>query len=72
MLTAQIGTTLQFTYGGTTDEQKGQTVQVQQSNQSGNVRLRLGDPNQTITGAHTYNITYRLGPILYQKTASCF
>ena len=52
---------MQFTYGGTTNEQ-GQTVQVQQLNQSGNVRLRLGDPNQTITGAHTYNITYRLGP----------
>ena len=62
---------LQFTYEGTNDEQ-GQTVQVQQSNQSGNVRLRLGDPNQTITGAHTYNITYRLGPILYQKNGQLF
>ena len=62
---------MQFTYEGTTNEQ-GQTVQVQQLNQSGNVRLRLGDPNQTITGAHTYNITYRLGPILYQKNGQLF
>ncbi len=62
---------MQFTYRGTKDQQ-GQTVPVQQSSESGNERLRLGNPNQTITGAHTYAISYELGPILYQKNGQLF
>jgi len=38
----------------------GQDYKYTQSRTGGNVSLKIGDPNKTITGAHTYVITYEV------------
>lgn len=52
-------------YGNTVD-QNGKEVQAQISDSGADQRLRLGDPDVTITGVHTYKISYTLSPVVYK------
>lgn len=54
---------LNFQLKGVYDE-SGLAVQTEQTTENGNKRIRIGDPNRTITGAHTYKIVYALYPIV--------
>lgn len=38
--------------------QDGEPAQFKETREGSNKRLRIGDPNETITGVHTYEITY--------------
>jgi len=42
----------------------GTPTQTQVSTQSGHTHIRIGDPNRTITGVHTYSIAYRVRGVL--------
>ncbi len=53
-------------YSKTVDE-GGNEVTAEVSEVSGNERLKLGDADKTLTGTHTYVITYTLSPIIIQK-----
>lgn len=53
-------------YGKTVDE-NGNQVTAEISEVNGNERLKLGDADKTLTGIHTYVITYTLSPIIIQK-----
>lgn len=35
--------------------------------EDGNKRIRIGDPDATITGSHTYKISYELSPLVIKK-----
>lgn len=50
----------------------GQEVQAEVSEVDGNQRIRLGDPDRTITGVHTYKISYTLHPIVTKKDGKPF
>ncbi|GMU26012.1 DUF2207 domain-containing protein [Candidatus Uhrbacteria bacterium UHB] len=39
--------------------QDGKPAQVKEEHPSGNIKLRIGDPDAYVTGAHVYTITYR-------------
>ncbi|MEK7621328.1 MAG: DUF2207 domain-containing protein, partial [Patescibacteria group bacterium] len=57
---------------GTTDE-KGHKVQAETSENNGNYRIRLGDPDVgDLTGLHIYNISYELSPIITKKDGKPF
>lgn len=62
---------LTSSYQTTTDE-NGQEVQAEVSEIDGNQRIRLGDPDRTITGVHTYRISYTLYPIITKKDGKPF
>lgn len=47
-------------------------VQAEVSETDGNQRIRLGDPDRTITGVHTYKISYTLHPIIMKKDGKPF
>lgn len=47
--------------------QDGSSAKVDKSESSGNQRLKIGDPDRTITGQHTYVIHYQLTPVVNQK-----
>lgn len=50
--------------------QDGAPAQFETTYDSGEARVRIGDPNSTITGMHTYEITYRVrGGISFPKNA---
>ncbi len=55
----------------TTDENN-KEVQAEVSEVDGNQRIRLGDPDRTITGVHTYKISYTLHPIITKKDGKPF
>ncbi|MDB5167154.1 MAG: hypothetical protein JWN26_299 [Candidatus Saccharibacteria bacterium] len=55
-----------FNLDSVTDE-NGNSIQTQLSTDSGNKRIQIGDPNTTITGIHTYVISYELYPLVTQK-----
>ncbi|HEX7259676.1 MAG TPA: DUF2207 domain-containing protein [Candidatus Saccharimonadia bacterium] len=57
---------LALTYLETKDE-NGRKVQSENSKSNGNFTMRLGDPDTTITGIHTYKIHYQLRPIVRQE-----
>src|SRR3990167_8252802 len=42
----------------------GGPVQVKESKKGDYAALRFGDPNKTITGIHTYTITYTISPVV--------
>lgn len=42
----------------------GTPADVEESHENGVTRLRIGDPDRTITGAHTYTIRYRIAGVL--------
>ncbi len=59
-------------YLGTTNE-SGQEVQAETSEEGGNFRIRLGDPNDgSLTGLHVYKINYELSPIVTKKGGKPF
>lgn len=58
-------------YINTTDE-NGAQVQAETEDNNGNKRIRLGDPNTTIVGIHTYKIHYTLSPIITKKDGHDF
>ncbi len=58
-------------YGQTTDE-NGNKVDAEVSEENGNERLKLGNADTTITGVHTYKITYTLSPVVTQKDGHPF
>jgi uncharacterized membrane protein len=51
---------LEFTDLRVTDG-RGSAYQFEKSKEDGNIRLKIGDPDKTITGAHTYDIGYSVG-----------
>ncbi len=58
-------------YIDTTDE-NGKQVQAEIEDSNGNERIRLGDPDTTIVGIHTYKIHYTLSPIVTKKDGHDF
>jgi uncharacterized protein (TIGR04222 family) len=54
---------LTFKLLGVTDE-AGRPIQKEESTSSGVYTLKIGDPDRTITGVHTYVINYQLSPIV--------
>lgn len=42
----------------------GSNEQTALTTENGNERIRIGDPNVTITGVHTYQISYELSPLI--------
>ncbi|TAL14148.1 DUF2207 domain-containing protein [Patescibacteria group bacterium] len=60
-----------FKLDSVTDE-NGNSIQTQLSTDSGNKRIKIGDPNTTITGVHTYVISYELKPLIIQKDGKPF
>lgn len=42
----------------------GTPADVEESSEGNSTKLRIGDPNRTITGVHTYRISYRLRGVL--------
>lgn len=53
-------------------KQDGKTGMYSQSNENGNERLKIGDPNKEISGVHEYVISYTLSPIVMQKNGKAF
>lgn len=62
---------LSVRHNGTVNE-KGEKVTAEMSEVSGSERLKLGDANKTVTGLHTYIISYTLSPIILQKDGKPF
>lgn len=62
---------LNFRLGNVTDDQ-GTALETKVSTENGNKRIRIGDPNVTITGVHTYKISYVLSPIVYEQSGKPF
>lgn len=62
---------LNFSLGSVSDE-TGNRQQTETSTVNGNKRIRIGDPDRTITGIHTYVITYTLSPIIIDKSGTPF
>jgi len=54
-----------------TDE-TGKSLQTDLSTESGNKRIKIGDPDTTITGVHTYIIHYALYPIVTNNNGHPF
>lgn len=55
-----------FSFGGVWDE-SGNPLQTTLTQESGNERIKIGDPNTTLTGTHTYQIAYTLSLIITKK-----
>jgi hypothetical protein len=53
-------------------DERGSTLQTQLSTTDGNERIRIGDPNVTISGIHTYTISYQLSPLIIQLNGKPF
>ncbi len=53
-------------------DENGTDQQTETTTVDGNKRIRIGDPDRTITGIHTYVITYSLSPIVIDKSGSGF
>jgi uncharacterized membrane protein len=47
-------------------DELGSPLQTQLSTTNGTERIRIGDPNVTINGIHTYRISYELSPLIIQ------
>lgn len=62
---------LNFELSSATDGSGGK-VQAKIDGSEGRVIIRLGDPNKTITGQHTYKLTYRLDPVVSEKDGRGF
>lgn len=62
---------LNFKFGGVWDE-RGIPLQTELSTENGNKRIRIGDPDTTITGVHTYRIEYSLLPIVTNRDGTPF
>lgn len=56
---------------GTVD-QNNHEVQAQTTKSGGNLRIRLGDPDKTVTGVQTYKIHYTLRPLITEKNGRGF
>ena len=62
---------INFSLGSVLDE-NGKDQQTETSTENGNKRIRIGDPDRTITGVHTYVISYTLYPIVTEKSGVGF
>ena len=62
---------LTFSLQGVKDG-SGNTLKNETSVTDGNERIKIGDPNVTLTGQHRYVISYSLGPVTYQKEGRPF
>lgn len=58
-------------YQQTVDENR-QKIQADVSVENGNYIIKLGDPDKTMTGAHTYVISYTLTPVVMKKDGNPF
>ncbi|MEK9196138.1 MAG: DUF2207 domain-containing protein, partial [Patescibacteria group bacterium] len=58
-------------YQKTVDE-NGKEVNSETSKVSGNFRIRLGDADKYVTGQHTYKISYKIYPIITEKSQKGF
>lgn len=57
---------LNFDLISVTDENN-KKLETKTSTENGVKRIRIGDPDKTITGIHTYVISYTLSPIVLEK-----
>lgn len=62
---------LNFHLNSVTDENNN-NLQNSASTENGVKRIQIGDPDKTITGVHTYIISYTLSPIILDKAGSPF
>lgn len=62
---------LNFDLISVTDENN-KKLETKTSTENGVKRIRIGDPDKTITGVHTYVISYTLSPIVLEKNGSAF
>jgi uncharacterized membrane protein len=62
---------LNFDLVSVTDENN-KKLETETSTENGVKRIRIGDPDKTITGIHTYVISYTLSPIILEKDGSAF
>ncbi|CAN5407788.1 hypothetical protein BH10PAT4_BH10PAT4_5100 [soil metagenome] len=53
-------------------DDSGASLQTQTTTENGNKRIRIGVPDASITGLHTYQISYVLSPIIYQNNGKPF
>lgn len=58
-------------YGRSVDENN-YPLQAETYEENGHLVIKLGDPDQTITGVHTYTISYTLSPIVMKKGGKPF
>lgn len=59
---------LNFRLNSVTDEH-GSSLKTKVTTESGNKRIRIGNPDVTVTGLHTYQISYVLSPIIYKHNS---
>ena len=62
---------LNFDFRSASDGSGGK-VQAKIDASEGRAIIRLGDPDKTITGQHTYKLTYRLDPVVSEKDGRGF
>lgn len=48
------------------------SLKTELSTENGNKRIRIGDPDKTITGIHTYKISYELFPLIIEHSGKPF
>ncbi len=53
-------------------DQNGNKVKSETNTEGGNFRIKIGDPDKTVTGMQTYRISYKLWPIVTQKGSKGF
>ena len=52
--------------------QDNEVAKFSQSSEQGNMRIKIGDPDRTLSGVHTYTISYTLAPIVMQRSGKPF
>lgn len=57
---------------GTAVNENNQAIQTETDEVDGNLRVRIGDENETVRGVRTYILTYTLTPIVMQKDSKPF
>jgi uncharacterized membrane protein len=50
----------------------GNDIETDTSHEDGNLRIRIGDPDEVITGVHHYKISYELQPVATNKSGTLF
>lgn len=50
----------------------GEQVETDTSKENGNLRIKIGDPDKTVTGIHQYKISYELQPVVVKKDDQLF
>jgi hypothetical protein len=57
---------------GKVSGEAGEVIETETSHEDGNFRIRIGDPDVTVTGIHRYTISYELQPVVTKKDGHLF